>query len=194
MIQKNVDSTVFEGKVSRALMFFKVGNQDVALLMKWDDEHGWHSPKPVGADDMVAIANQTSSRTEFLPDKILTYTSEINFSWWVPAKRRNISVKGSTRKVFYYPAMVFNLLCGTLRVGCLRNNRRPNPSTRVYNIFNAMDVHHMDAAFCNTRTPNGIGVGMIPEWENAFFESTYNMLPDLKNWKLTGDVSELCTE
>lgn len=194
MMNKNAVSTVFETKFSKGLMFFKLGDKEVAVLMKWDDEMGWHSPKPIDHHELVAVANQTSASTEFLPQNILTYTSEINFSWWVPAKRRKIRVKGSKRKEFYYPAMVFNLLCGILRVGCLKKNKRPKPYTKVYNIFGGMDVHGMNVGFCRTRIPTGVGIDMIPEWENAFFESKYNALPNLKKWELTGDVKELCTE
>jgi hypothetical protein len=194
-MKKNVDSTVsFEGSVTSALMFFKVGSQDVALMMKWCDEQGWHSPKPIDHDEMVAIANSTSKNTEFLPDRMLTYNSEINFSWWVPAKRRKINVKKSTRKVFYYPAMVFHVLCGMLYVGCLKNNRRPTPETETYSIFGKMDVHQTRAAFCQTRKPEGVGVSTIPQWEDAFYKSTYNKLPNLKRWEPNGTVGSICTK
>ena len=192
-MQQTADSVAIEGKLSKALMFFRVGALDTAMLMDWSDDHGWCNPKPIDHTDMVAIANQTSSQVEILPSNIITYSSEIHFSWWVPAKRRKISVKGSSRKVFTYPAMVFHVMCGTLSVGCLKKNRRPTSSTRIYNIFGSIDVHETNVGFCLTRIPTGIGIGMIPEWENAFFRSKFNHLPDLNRWEPTGDVEELCT-
>lgn len=191
---KNVHSVAFDGVLTKALMFYKIGSQDIALFMSWNDESGWHSPKPIDQHSMVAIASQTSGKSEYLPSNILTYTSDINYSWWVPAKRRKIKVKGSKRKVFNYPAMVFSVLCNTLRVGCLKQNRRPNLNTKVYSIFGPIDVHGLEVGFCQTRIPDGVGVGVIPLWEDAFFKSTYNHLPSLKAWKQTGDVRSLCIE
>jgi len=190
----NADLTAcIDGKIQSSLMFYKIGSQSLAMYYEWDDHRGWIKPKPLEAKDLLALAIKTESAGgEFLPDNMLSYTSELDHTWWVKAKRRRINVKGSKRKVFSYPAMVFSLKGGSLHVGCLKRNHRPRPETKLYSIFYNMDVHGTRCAFCNTETPKEVGIRVIPQWEKSFFESYYNALPDINKWKPVGSVGELC--
>jgi len=194
MMNKKVDSTVSsEGRIESSIMFYRIGNKaSAAVQYRWDDKYGWVEPKPLDEADMVGIALQSTSAPMILPDNILTYASEVNYSWWTPAKRRRISVKESTRKQFCYPAMVFCVVGGTLRVGCLKRNQRPKQKTIAYSIFGGMDVHRDQAAFCRTRLPRGGGIDKIEEWENAFYRSTFNEMPR-SHWSRLGTVGEICT-
>ena len=163
-------------KLRQALLFYE-GMHDVAVAFEYRDGQ-LTNPKPLAAREIMEfLPEEDSSRQEstVFPKRVL---SRDPICWWVPAGRRRISIRKDPRKTYGYPPLVFKINKGKLFVARLPVDEHPDCSTLLLKPpFGGIDVHGSVMGSCNVKTPKRQAMQDIPEWENAFFLSTFNFPP-----------------
>ena len=142
---------------------------------------------PLTPEQLEAIASQLigSRETEqntksvgFLSDRIIASTHN-KLAWWSPAQTQKMFFKcsGPTKKLsgknFKHPPLLFFVNDKKFRVFALRNNKRPDPKTELYQApyFNV----YADGAICigTMNCPRLVGPECAPGFESAFFDSYF---------------------
>ena len=162
-------------KLRKALLFYE-GMHDIAVSFEYKDNQ-LTNPKTLSAREMMGFLprEETIEQSVVLPERVL---SQDPICWWVPAKRRKISIRKDPRKSYGYPPLVFKIDGGKLFVARLPENKHPNGATELFKPpFGGIDVHKSTMGSCHVKTPKRQAMDDIPEWENAFFLSTFNFPP-----------------
>lgn len=114
-----------------------------------------------------------------LPANILQF-DQTKLTWWVKGRRRTMwlaeyrASRNRTRKlVVPWPSLVFHVSKQRgLRVFAVRGYRRPGERSRLYHapIGNVYDT---GAVCLGNAKPGGLGLGSIPVWEEAIFDTRF---------------------
>ena len=162
--------------LKRALFFYESNSDSVAVLFNYKDKE-LTEPRPLSRAEMSGFLPKEDKLhvVSVLPPRAL---SQKPICWWVPAKRRNISVRRKPMKTFAYPPLVFKLAGGRLYLARLPENEHPEASTELLMPpFGGIDVHGSVMGACAVKAPKRQTIQDIPEWENAFFLSAFNFPP-----------------
>lgn len=119
-------------------------------------------------------------QTEILPENVLVRTAD-TVVWWTQAASRTMflretdeSVAPLTGKRFPHPPLVWKVSGHELWLRALKRNARPGSETQLF-VAPYWNVNGEDGLTCqgSMRSPEDAGVGSIPEWERAFFQSEF---------------------
>ncbi len=117
---------------------------------------------------------------EILPDNILARTAE-TMAWWTPATVRTMffavhdqDAYKLNAKRFAQPPLVWKVNGKDLWVRALAENRQPSVATQLM-IAPYWNVDGETGWTCqgSMRSPDSLGVDMLPLWERAFFQSEF---------------------
>ncbi|MFC5861740.1 PRTRC system protein B [Acidicapsa dinghuensis] len=119
------------------------------------------------------------SSAEILPGNVVAKGDRL-IVWWTSACHRQMFYQDAEQKatklngwVFPQPPLVWRVDDGGLKIRALRENKRPDATTRltVAPFWNLSD----DGRVCTgtMRCPNTASVASIPEWERGFYESAF---------------------
>lgn len=175
-------------ELHEALLVYRASQNNSAFIMRHPvgRSSGSGAPtlgtgEPLTWDFVRELVRNLGGNTapEVLPPCVIARTESM-IAWWTPPQRRQMFYSHHTGdladlngKVFPQPALVFIAGRSGLWVRALRHNRRPEAGTRL-----------LVAPFWNTaanglvcsgsmRQPHGMGVGAMPVWEKAFYESAF---------------------
>lgn len=133
--------------------------------------------------DFVQLLTETlTSRvgTEILPANVLTRTEDTTV-WWMPATIRPMFFRstdhnscGFSGKRFPQPALVWRTRGRELSVRALADNVRPDADCKLH-VAPYFNTDGEDGSVCqgSMKSPEENGVGAIPLWEQAFFQSEF---------------------
>ena len=122
----------------------------------------------------------TAIPTEILPENVLARTAE-TIAWWTPGMVRNMFFAAHDPEVyrlngqrFFQPPLVWKVNRRELWLRALSENRRPVAATPLM-IAPYWNVDGETGWTCqgSMRAPDVVGVGAIPLWEQAFYQSEF---------------------
>ncbi len=133
--------------------------------------------------DFVKVLSQglnVQMDTEILPENVLVRTAD-TLVWWTQETSRAMFFRGIDESVaplsgkrFQHPPLVWKVSGQELWVRATKGNARPAADTQLF-VAPYWNVNGEDGLTCqgSMRSPEDAGVGSIPQWERAFFQSEF---------------------
>ncbi len=137
--------------------------------------------KPLSIDFVETLVRSLGGHlaVEFLPNNVIARTEQV-IAWWSKPQKRHMhfgdtqgDMGGISGKVFPQPALLWMVCQQSLFVRALKENRRPEPDSKLcvapyWNTYESGGV-----CLGSTRRPNTATVATIEKWEQGFFDSAF---------------------
>ncbi|MBX9600052.1 MAG: PRTRC system protein B [Bryobacteraceae bacterium] len=132
--------------------------------------------------DFVRLLTETMTPrfgAEILPANVLAKAEDTTV-WWTPARVRPMFFRSGhdsgelSGKRFPQPALVWRIQGSDLSVRALAQNARPEAGRKLY-VAPYFNTDGENGSVCqgSMRSPDEAGVGAMPLWEQAFFQSAF---------------------
>jgi PRTRC genetic system protein B len=165
----------------RAIIIYndeQASNHAVALHYRIKDGE-FRKPVPVSEKDLKAILEMVRTKTtsvEYLPEKILSYSSE-KITWWVPAQQIWFRYRDTTTRI-PCPSLVFQKEAGrSIKVWAVKNKQRPGPDTDLYCApFPQVTGETGGVHLCGVNVPEGMTVANTDKWTDCVLDSEWTSL------------------
>lgn len=128
----------------------------------------------------LALGLRQRIRIEIFSDWVLAHAEDTTV-WWTPTTVRPMFFRSTDNdfgkysgKRFAQPALVWRARGRELYVRALAENVRPDAGSKLY-VAPYFNTDGEDGSVCqgSMRSPDEAGVGAIPLWEHAFFQSEF---------------------
>lgn len=135
---------------------------------------------PISQESLIrslgSLAEKYVLNAELLPENVLSF-SPIHLVWWSPATKRRVFFKtkelGERTAIVPHPPLLHLVVKGSWYIFALKEDQRPTKETALHHApyFNVYD----DGKICvgTAQIPDQLTAALIPDWENAFFESAF---------------------
>jgi PRTRC genetic system protein B len=153
---------------------------------------------PLTLDQLADIAEVAAKRTAFrgFVHERVVYLAPNQIAWWVPARTRRVwfatqDELGTRSGETAHPPLLFVVNKTRWFVFALRQNTRPDPSTKLYvapyyNVWEGGEI-----CTGNVETPDTINSDAIKVFEDAFFRSRFTHSNATRLIKRRGGAEQL---
>ncbi|CAM2158361.1 PRTRC system protein B (plasmid) [Pararobbsia alpina] len=127
-------------------------------------------------DALASLSREVTTKAEFVTPNVLSI-GQHSIAWWCPSAPRrvffNCGELGVRNERVPHPSLVFHASHGGFRVFALADDRRPDPSTPLFEppYFNTWNAGKI--CIGSARVPDCIDVASIDGWESGFFDSAF---------------------